>query len=420
MKKTLLTAAALVLASTSPAFAEDFPAVGGDADEFDKGFSAEKGLTQDEKDAMESERLKVGGRLWSEFQHFQLNSTALPSYFFNPNTVWVYLDSRLRNDIRTYFKLRAIYDPTVTQGGTSPLTGLAMQQTRTDLEELKLMFNLKKTAFFTIGKQKIKWGSGRLWNPTDFLNIERRDLLFSEDRRLGVALIKTHIPIKDSNFYLIQRIDNSFQVDKIQHAVRAEIPIGPAEIIASASFASTSKPLYGLDVSSAIWDFDVYGEVSYTGGSSLSFYSATGRYTDPNRPVTQAVGGISYDFKYSDSDAMTFALEYFYNDAGYTSTSDYASVFAYGGYQPFVLGNRYGSFLVNLQSPGSLEKWGFMLSNIANLMDMSAITKLNIGYTGLGDLRVDLGLTAHYGNSNGEFKFGNQLWDASLRFLVDF
>lgn len=389
-------------------------------DEFEKGFGSAGGLTAEDKSFTESDRTKLGGRLWTELQHYQFNSTALPSYLSFPNTLWLYIDSTLKNDLRVYGKIRSTVDPTISAGAVSPLTGTALSSSQTDLEELKLIFNVKKSVFFTVGKQKIKWGSGKLWNPTDFLNTERRNLLYADDRRLGVSLLKAHVPLGAANFYLIERFDSATQVDKLQHALRAEIPMGPTELCLSASAASNMKPIYGADFSAAVWDFDLYGEVSYTGGSSQVFFSATGAATNPNRALLNWATGVSYDLKYSDTDTLTLGLEYFSNDAGYSSTSDYLYVFAGGGYVPFNLGTRYGAFTAYLPKPGSWEKLSFTLSNIMNLSDQSVVTKFNTAITALDDLTIDLGFSAHYGNSSGEFRYGNQLWDASLRFLVDF
>ena len=40
-----------------------------------------------------------------------------------------------------------------------------------------LNFDIGRTVFVTAGRQRVKWGIGRFWNPTDFLQPARLDAL---------------------------------------------------------------------------------------------------------------------------------------------------------------------------------------------------------------------------------------------------
>ncbi|MBY0470404.1 hypothetical protein K2X30_04485 [bacterium] len=391
-----------ILLLATVASAEEFPFKSGDA-EFEKGFGDKKGLTQADKDFVEADRLKIGGTLWNEATFAQVGTgTAANGYFFNPNSLWVYFDARLKGDVRGVMKFKTIFDPTLTDGATNPLTGSTSRRTQTDLEELKILFSANKKVFFTIGKQKIKWGAGKFWNPTDFLNSDRRNFLYSTDLRSGISQVKTHVPLGASNLYMIQGLDQADKIDKVRHSLRAEVPLGgKGEISASTSFKKESHPRYGIDVSSAVGDFDVYGEAAYVGTSSW-------------------VLGVSYDAVYAESDTITFGLEYFENGAGYSSTSDYTAVFTSGAYQPFYLSRRYGMFMVYLPKPGNWNHTTFTIFNLLNLSDYSALTRVEALFTAMDDLSINVAVGAHYGNGDGEFKIGGQNLDASVRLMLDF
>ena len=45
------------------------------------------------------------------------------------------------------------------------------------LDQLYLRFDILRTVFVTVGRQKMKWGTAHVWNPTDALNAQKRDPL---------------------------------------------------------------------------------------------------------------------------------------------------------------------------------------------------------------------------------------------------
>lgn len=398
--------------SSVPALAEDFPFESGSADaEFKKGFGDKEGLTQKDKDLADEDRLKIGGSLWSELTYVSLDPDGvIDSFFGNQNSLWLYLDSRLKNDIRGYVKVKAIYDPTVNAGVLNPFTGDVSRGFVSDLEELKILFNLSKKAFLTVGKQKIKWGSGKFWNATDFLNNDQRNFLYSQDLRSGVSLIKTHVPVGASNFYMVQKLDGADQPEEVKHAFRAEVPFLTAEAAGSVLFSKDRDPVFGLDVSTALWELDAYGEISYTASTAST----------PNESLTHWVVGLSYDWQYLESDTLQLSLEYFRNGAGVTDTSKYYSIVTGGGYEPFRLSREYGMLMILMQEPGSWNDVSFVVFNLANLTDHSAMTRIETQLTGLQDLTFAFSVGAHYGNGNGEFKFGGQAVDVATRLMIDF
>jgi hypothetical protein len=406
----------VLAAVCAPAHAEEFP--GGDSSaEFEKGFGASGGISEADKGDADEDRLKIGGAFWAQAQYLGLRGFGdRDGYLQNANTMWLYFDSRLRDDVRAYIKLRGDYSPTL---GINPYTLEEIEETSVGLEEAKLMFNVGKSVFFTIGKQKLKWGSGKFWNPTDVMNNERRNLMYNEDVRLGLNMIKTHVPVGSANFYLVNRIEGSNDPGLIQHALRAEVPVGTAELAATASFLKGEKPVFGVDLSTALWELDFHAEAAHTQGSSRTYYDG-GAHSDPSRQLTNFMTGLSYDYKYSDQDALTVSVEYFRNGAGVTSIGDYEGVLTAAAYQPYHLSRDYGMFMIYVPTPGRWEHVSFTMFNILNLTDQSAATKLMATLSHWSDMDIDLGMTAHYGNSSGELQVGGQFIDADVRLRVEF
>jgi hypothetical protein len=63
-------------------------------------------------------------------------------------------------------------------------------------------FNLKNKIYFRTGKQVLQWGRCYLWNPTDFVNIDKQTFLTRIGYREGTNGIKLHIPFGTKyNFY---------------------------------------------------------------------------------------------------------------------------------------------------------------------------------------------------------------------------
>ena len=200
-------------------------------------------------------------------------------------------------------------------------------------------------------------------------------------------------------------------------AFRVEAVIAGVELGADTYLRRGQKPRYGLDFSTGIWDFDVYGDVAIRPGSDFlhefpaegsmpaGLYGFTGY-------ETQVVGGINYSRKYNDNDAWTAGVEYFYNHPGYDNASAYPALLqaAFFSGDPsafpfFYLGRQYGAVYLTLPAPYSWNYTTFTLSTLGNLSDESFITRLDYSVTVLTHLSVEAFAGVHYGHLGGEFRF---------------
>ena len=89
-------------------------------------------------------------------------------------------------------------------------------------------------------------------------------------------------------------------------------------------------------------------------------------------------------------------------------------------YKPYNLSMEYGMFSVYLSKPGAWNNWAFNLFNLANLSDSSFISKLLGTYSGLDDITISADVSHHYGNEDGELKYGGQNLDLGFQLAAAF
>ncbi len=387
--------------------------------------------------------LKIGGQIYlragvAANEGVSFGNTA----FSAPTLVDGYFDARPTDRLRGFVVGRLSYDPTLP---TSPAEG-APSNPRVLLDQAWLRFDLERTVFFTVGKQHVKWGTGQIWNPTDFLSPQRRNPLAFVDLRTGVSMLKLHVPweARGWNLYGIAVMDDlgtdagalvdtrgnptvtpggSEPVNRLSRvgaALRAEVVLGPAEVGASAVAQRGRKPRFGLDLSSALGPIDVYGELALKKGTDSPLYRLPEGTTledlfqngiqveayVPEGLTPQVTGGANYSFPYGENDLAVVGVEYFYNSTGYTSAVGYPYLLRQSAFQPLYVGRHYGAAYVFLNAPGSLERTSFNLFTLGNLSDRSFQSRLNVTHRALTYLTVEAFGAVHYGRKGGEFRLG--------------
>jgi hypothetical protein len=312
-----------------------------------------------------------------------------------------------------------------------------------------LRFDVARRVFVTAGKQHVRWGTARMWTPTDYLHVRRRNPLDVFDARTGTTMLKLHVPweARGWNFYAYgvpESEDRTSTVSAVAGAARAEVVLGSSELGAGVFARRGQRPKLALDLSTGIWDFDLYGEVAvrHAGDVDRLIYDdmallpertmapewkdrgqhereQLGRYVEavwPARPgkgwKPQAVGGFTYQRRYHDNDVWTLGGEYFYNPFGYASPRVYPGLIfprATPLRDPatfFYLGRHYASLFLLLPRPYSWDLTTFTLSTLGNLSDRSYITRLDYSLTVLTHLDFQVYAAVRYGSTEGEFRLG--------------
>ena len=357
--------------------------------------------------------LAIGGQLYQRLDLALPESTDVAATALSaPSLLDLYVDARPNDRVRMYARGRLKTDFTVSSGDTDAF-GNELKPTTVLLDQVWTKFDVDKRVFITAGKQRIKWGAGRFWNPTDFLNQQALDPLAVFDERTGVGLLKVHVPLSGlgMNIYGIANFEGARRADEIGGAVRAEWVKGSTEITASAA-ARKDQPLrLGADLSTGFWLLDLHVEGAVRHGDKTPFWAGTYDIATLRPPtqvdrsaewIPQVVAGLELSVKYSDEDAMYLGAEAFYNGGGYSDSDLYPWLIANNQYQPFYLGQRYFGAYASLPSPGQWDDASFTASLLGNASDETFVTRLDYSQGVLTYLRTNFYAATYFGK-NGAF-----------------
>ena len=469
----LAVLAALALSQTRPDEADMF---GGSEENVDAGASApsvlvpslplpsDGGSSQDfdqlnsgpiqskfDSDEVKSDSLKVGASLLMSAQLFWQEGKAIEKGSINtPFILDTYIDGRPNDRLRAFAVGRLQFDPTrpvstgtstaTTTGTGSSSVGLTPASSTNPsvfLDQLWLRFDAGRAVYFTVGRQKVRWGVSRIWYPTDFLNSQPRDALNPFDVRLGVNMVKVHVPVESLgwNFYAYGLLDGinltgtGETLEQLGGALRGEFVLGPAELSVSGVWQKGRRPRYAADISTSLGPLDVYAEAAFRSAADFLKFRTPDDLTDTNflsrigdikayRPsgfFVQLSGGLSWQFNYTDKNLGILGVEYFYNPAGYQTPVEYQVQ----TFMPSFIGQRpdpiqqvslYGgqhNVAVFLTAPGIPEfPWITVnLSNIVIINDPAGLTRLDVSFRVLTYLTVQVFGSVFYGQTGGQLRF---------------
>ncbi|HVO21804.1 MAG TPA: hypothetical protein VMU15_21310 [Anaeromyxobacter sp.] len=404
--------------------------------------------------------LKVGGLLQLQAQASAYQDTRPHDWpLSSPNLLDVYLDSRPNDRVRGFVLGRLNYDPTVrssggaTQGSTGTSTiGFGTSSTQNPggvLDQLWVNFDLDHRAFVTAGRQHVKWGVGKFWNPTDYLHPVKRDPLATFDVRTGTTMVKVHVPWEKRgwNFYAVTLLEDASgdqtrtvsRLGRVGCGGRAELVLGGAELGLDGLAQDGHHPRWGVDLSAGVGPFDLYGEAALRTDTDGPLWRRSSPPLPPPAPypelqnwvrddrrgiLPQIVAGGTWSVKYSDEDSLTVGAEYFYNGAGY----DHPDVYPYlltgapvfpppivngqpvlvqqdpTAFRPFYLGKHYAAVNLYLPKPGSWNDTTIVATVLGNLSDRSYVARIDSSVLALTYLTVETFVAVHFGRMGGEFR----------------
>lgn len=379
------------------------------------GMLKDSGLIDDADNA-----LALGGTLF-----LRLNSSFREGQGFDEAAVNgaslldAFADVRPNDRVRAYAQVRFTFDYTVEDGETNALTGQELSNFDFQLAQAWTKFDLGQVAYVTAGRQRIRWGTGRFWNPTDFVNQEVRNSIDFFDQRTGVDLIKVHFPFEALgwNLYLIAMLNGIDVVNDTGVAARAEFVVGEAEFALSSSVQKDAPLRFGADASAGIWLIDVKGEAVVSRGIGRKLFEGELDFdglpptlpTQSNDPddqwYFQGVLGAEASFKYTDLDNVNLGVEYFYNGAGYDDASLYPFLFLNNAFTPLYTGRHYGAVYASLPQPLDFNDVYLTLSTLGNFSDLSFLTRFDVQYVLLQYVTLNAFAAYHWGQV-GEFKIG--------------
>ncbi len=383
-------------------------------------------------------RLTIGGKLYLRgAASFAEDTDFAKTPYSSPNLLDLFTDIRPNDHVRGYAQARMKYDFTVAAGDTDSF-GNALESGSVSLDQLWLKFDVANRVYITTGRQRIKWGSGRFWNPTDFMNQQTLDALNATvfDERTGVTLLKVHVPIESigANLYAVANFDGADTFDQVGGALRTEWVLGPSEIALSAAARKGDPLRLGADASVGLGPVDLHVEGTVKHGDKSTYYkgkfdidalpdltiedfmdgSAVDALSFPTEVdrsdewIPQVVAGAEVGFKVGDDDTVYVGAEYFHNGAGYADAKLLPWLFLSGAYQPFYTGQDYFGAYVAAPSPGRWDDTSFTASTLGNLSDHSYVSRLDVSTRVNTLLTLNAYASVYYGET-GEFHFSYHL-----------
>ncbi len=400
-------------ASTAPPSDRDTDVFGpGTPETSTPGLLSDQGLLK-EADAA----LALGGQLFLRFNgSFREDESIGEGPLNGASLLDAFADVRPSDRVRAYAQLRFNFDYTVEPGEKNEL-GQEVAAFSLQLAQVWAKFDLGRVAYVTAGRQRIRWGTGRFWNPSDFVNQEIRNSVDFFDQRVGVDMLKLHFPFEALgwNLYLISSFAGVDLLEDTALAARAEMLFGELELALSASVKKDAPLRFGADVSAGIWIFDVRGEAVLSRGLGRKLFEGEldfekgvvpeERDPDDDDWWFQGVAGLEASFNYTDTRSFSVGAEYFYNQAGYSSAELYPFLFLNQAFVPLYTGAHYASIYGFAQAPFDFKDLTITVSTLSNLSDVSFLSRLDVQYVVLQYLTVNAFVAGHWGQI-GEFKLG--------------
>jgi PAS domain S-box-containing protein len=368
--------------------------------------------------SLNEDPLKIGGLVYlrGDVAFSRVNALKVDTVSV-PSLIDAYFDGRPTDRLRAMVLARLTFDPALSANPTvAPVGGAlipAPNNPNVQLDQLWLNFDVQHLAFVTIGRQHVKWGTGRFWNPTDFLTPVRTDPLSTFDTRLGTDMLKISIPWEStsSSFTVAGLLDSNGPDDaplEVGAAFRAETVLLGAEVGVDAVFRQHHRPEYGLSLSSALGPFDVTGEVALRRemdyplwrridgvGTSAAYDQQFEAYL-PSSYVPQVSAGLNYRWKLTEERSLTFGAEGFYNALGQDEAEILPWLMYQGAYLPFYTGRYYAAAFASFDSSSLLRSTSVTLTGLTNLSDHSYLARLDVSTQVMTALNVELFASAPF------------------------
>lgn len=370
----------------------------------DLGDGRMSGAARENTELLHRDRTQIGGFFYAR-NTISLSEGQRASDLGLGNTTLfeTYFDSRINDRLRVYARGRLVYNPLADVPSTTAIPGFSNSQASTDevhgvLSQMWIKFDLFQRVFVTAGRQFVRWGASRFWNPVDVLNTSKYNPLLFFDDRVGPTMIKFHLPIESKgwNFYALALTENAVKTEQIGLAGRAELVFGPVELGLTGMARKGVDPKAGLDISAGVGDFDLTGELSTW-------------FPDGADPKWYASMGGSWSWAYRDDDSLTLGVEYFHNPQGSDAATVVQSTMdaVTSGKTPPPLvplytGKDYVGALAAVVSPGRFNDAAITALALTNLTDKSGTAQLSLSNRFLTDLTVETYVGVSWGT--GEFR----------------
>ncbi len=255
--------------------------------------------------------------------HFSLSTDllAVPDDIIAAS-VTAYADLRYSELVRLYVAGSFNYDP------SNYLSTKDYSTPTYSLDELFVDTHINEKVFFRLGKQRIRWGVGYWYQPSDVLSLSAIDPDAPTAARDGPFAFKVDMPMNLNHLmvYMVPPVSESAASSSI--ASKYDWVVNGWEL----SFGGygradmLARPRAIFSFTGAVGPFDVYGENVLLYGSDRIYVVKTSSttydtYRLENTPFFQSTLGIKYSASYSSGLSYSFHVQGYYNGTGYADSS---------------------------------------------------------------------------------------------------
>ncbi len=234
-----------------------------------------------------------------------------------------YADLRMSDLVRLYASGAFNYDP------TSYLSTTKYSSPAFSLVELFVDTQINNQIFFRLGKQRISWGVGYWYKPSDVLSLSAIDPDNPTAAREGPFAFKVDVPMKLNHLMVYMVPPVTGLADSSSIASKYDLVVGGWEL-SLAGYARAdmlARPRGIFTFTGAVGPFDVYGENVLLYGSDRTYVrpgSTPGAYETyrvEDLPFFQSTLGIKYSASYSNGLSYALHVQGYYNGTGYADSS---------------------------------------------------------------------------------------------------
>lgn len=241
-----------------------------------------------------------------------------------------------------------------------------------------------------IGRQRVAWGAGKLWNPTDILNPYQPASIEREERR-GVDALYARLALGDlSQAELAWAPEERWPEHFLLARLKSHWKGWDLSALGGKAAASTGSWIVGGDWAATILEGTLHAEWSYTDLKTRT-------------PFWKA--GLGYDYTFSSDTPLwgledaAVVVEYFHNGAGVDETARYDFNRLRGG-REIALGRNYVGLTLS-KDPHPL--WKIECAVLSNAGDGSILAAPSLQWNPLNDLYLTAGLQRFGGPTRTEF-----------------
>jgi len=258
--------------------------------------------------------------------HFSLstNLLAVPNQILAASAT-AYADLRQSDLVRLYVSGSFNYDPSSYLS-----TNKEYESPTFSLDELFVDTHIEETIFFRLGKQRISWGVGNWFKPSDVLSLSAIDPDDPTAAREGPFAFKVDVPMKLNHLmvYIVPPISENNAASS-SAASKYDLVVNGWELSfgAYARADMLARPRAIFSFTGAIGSFDVYGENVLLYGSDRIYARESSTpgtyeaYSIENKPFFQSTLGVKYSKSYSGGLSYSIHVQGYYNGMGYADSS---------------------------------------------------------------------------------------------------